>query len=181
MKNSSDPLSSIPANHLHTMRESFSVLDRSNTGAVTPADVATALSDLGLDSSSSTLATYFPPGTSSFNLGSYLGMLTHDLTRLSRPDELAAAFAAFDDDDSGQIDVHELREALLGTATEEGVMMNDSEVDAALEGFIGRRVLKKGQTGAGLGGKKEVFRYGDFTASIWGSGNANAEQQSVSN
>jgi hypothetical protein len=106
-------------------------------------------------------------------------MLTHDLTRLSRQDELAAAFSAFDDDDSGQIDVRELRDALLGTATDEGEMMTESEVDAALEGFVGRRVLKKGQTGGGLGGgKKEVFRYGDFTASVWG-GNANGEQQSI--
>lgn len=151
------------------MRESFAVLDRSNTGVVTPADVATALSDLGLDSSSQTLATYFPSGSSSLNLGAYLGILTEDLTRLSRPDELAAAFAAFDDDDSGQIDVNELREALLGTATEEGGMMSDAEVDAAFEGFLGRRVLKKGQTSGGLGGgKKEVFRYRDFTTSIWG-------------
>jgi Ca2+-binding EF-hand superfamily protein len=177
---SSDPLSSIPAHHLHTMRESFSVLDRFNNGQVMPADVATALSELGLDSSLSTLSTYFPPGTPSLNLGAYLGLLTRDLSHLSRQDELTAAFAAFDDDDSGQIDVAELRDALLTTPPESGKPLTEQEVDSVLEGFVGRRVLKKGQVNSGLGSKQEVFRYGDFTTSVWG-GNGNGAQQGVQN
>jgi Ca2+-binding EF-hand superfamily protein len=161
------------------MRESFSVLDRANNGNIAPADVATALSELGLDCSPPTMAEYFPPGTSSLNLGAYLNLLARDLARLSRQDELMAAFSAFDDDDSGQIDVAELRNAILNTAPENGQHLTAQDMDAALEGFIGRRVLKKGQVNPGLGGKKEVFRYPDFVAGIWG--NNGHGQQSVQN
>jgi Ca2+-binding EF-hand superfamily protein len=154
------------------MRESFSALDRTNAGTVSAGDVATALAELGLDASPRALAEYFPGGAApaQLNLGAYLALLSRDLARLSRRDELTAAFAAFDDDDSGQIDVAELREALLTTAPEAGPMLTEDEVDAVMDGFVGRRVLKKGQVHPGLGGKKEVFRYGDFTTGVWGGG-----------
>ena len=54
----------------------------------------------------------------------------------------------------------------------------EAEVDQMLEGYVGRRVLKKGQVHSGLGGKREVFRYEDFVAGIWG-GNANGQQENV--
>ena len=156
------------------MRESFSVLDRANAGQITPADVSSTLSELGLENSASTMSTYFPPGSSSLNLGSYLNLLARDLVRLSRQDELTGAFSAFDNDDSGQIDVMELKEALLNTAPETGTPLTAREIEDAMDGFVGLRVLKKGQINSSLGGKKEVFRYGDFTSSIWGTaGNGN--------
>jgi hypothetical protein len=85
-----------------------------------------------------------------------------------------AAFSAFDEDDSGQIDVGELRDALLSTAPEPGEggrMLSEREVDRVMDGFVGRRMFKKGAmaNNAGLGGKKEVFRYGDFVGGIWGA------------
>jgi Ca2+-binding EF-hand superfamily protein len=157
------------------MRESFAVLDRQNTGAVRAADVSQQLAELGLDTSSSSLSTYFPSGQNSINLSSYLQLLCGDLTALSRQEELLAAFSAFDEDDSGQIDVGELRDALLSTAPEPGEggrPLSEREVDRVMDGFVGRRMFKKGQMGnnAGLGGKKEVFRYGDFVSGIWGAG-----------
>jgi Ca2+-binding EF-hand superfamily protein len=164
-----DPLSSVPPNYLHTMRESFSVLDRSNSGQITKSDVSTTLSELGLDNSASTMSIYFPSGSSSLNLGAYLNLLSGDLARLSRQDELMAAFSAFDNDDSGQIDIAELKEALMTTAPESGAPLSEREIEEVMEGFVGRRVLKKGQINSNLGGKKEVFRYADFTSSIWGT------------
>lgn len=95
------------------------------------------------------------------------------MVRLSRQDELTAAFSAFDNDDSGQIDVAELKDALIHTASESGARLTEREIEDVMDGFVGRRVLKKGQINSGLGGKKEVFRYGDFTSSIWGTGNGN--------
>ena len=156
------------------MRESFSVLDRGNTGQVSKADVSNTLAELGLDNSSGAMSTYFPPGSTSLNLGAYLNLLASDLTRLSRQDELMAAFSAFDNDDSGQIDIGELKDALLNTAPESGSSLTEREIEEAMEGFVGRRVLKKGQVNSSLGGKKDVFRYGDFTSTIWGTaGNGN--------
>jgi Ca2+-binding EF-hand superfamily protein len=162
------------------MRESFAVLDRSNTGTITPADVAQQLSELGLDSSSSALSSYFSPGsTQSINLATYLNNLSSDLATLTRQDELMAAFSAFDEDDSGQIDVEELRDAVMHTLPEPGSgdrQLSESEIDRVMQGFVGRRAFKKGQVGnsSGLGGKKDVFRYGDFVAGIWGG---NGEMQ----
>ncbi|QDS71123.1 hypothetical protein FKW77_009773 [Venturia effusa] len=169
-----DPLSSIPPPHLHTMRESFAVLDRANSGSVTASDVSQQLAELGLDTSASALSQYFPPGQPSINLSSYLNLLCADLTALSRQEELLAAFSAFDEDDSGQIDVGELRDALLTTLPEPGEggrILSEREVDRVMDGFVGRRMFKKGAMGnnSGLGGKKEVFRYGDFVGGIWGA------------
>jgi len=164
------------------MRESFAVLDHKNHGVITPSDVSQQLAELGLDTSSSSLSTYFPPSQQSINLSSYLNLLCSDLTMLSRQEELLAAFSAFDEDDSGQIDVGELRDAVLSTmpeAGEGGRMLSEREVDRAMEGFVGRRMFKRGQAGnnAGLGNsKKEVFRYGDFVSGIWG-GNGEAAQK----
>jgi Ca2+-binding EF-hand superfamily protein len=186
--NSKDPFSSLPPQTLHTMRESFSVLDRSNSGNISTSDISHALSDLGLSSDPATLSTYFPSGSSqnNLNLAGYLSTLTRDFLRLSRREELLAAFSAFDTDDSGQIDVAELREALLTTPmlpedSQDGARaLSAQDINAAMDGFVGRRTLQKGQihaaSGGGLAGRNgkggDVFRYGDFATSVWGAGNA---------
>lgn len=185
-----DPLSKIPAHQLHSMRESFAVLDRSNNGTVTGPDVADMLSQLGLDSSPSALAAFFPASTAGggvttlpgggINLATYLNTLASSLAPLSDPQELLAAFSAFDDDDSGQVAVDELREALLNTAPEGGVArMTAREVDGVVDGFSGRRAFSKGMVGKGDVKRDEVFRYKEFVAGITGGAgpgaNANAE------
>ena len=76
-------------------------------------------------------------------------------------------------DDSGQIDVVELRKALLDTAPEPGeemIRLSEREVDNILGEFAGRRAF--GGKGTNVAkGKGEVFRYRDFMGSITG-GNA---------
>lgn len=161
------------------MRESFAVLDRSNTGNITAADLTHQLNELGLDSSSSSLSTYFPPGTTSLNLSSYLHLLCSDLTGLTDTRELMEAFSAFDVDDSGQIDVQELKDAVMSTMPEpgeDGRRLSEREVDMAMEGFIGRRAFRRGAVN-NTGGleKKLVFRYGDFVKGIWGAGGGEDE------
>ncbi|KAF2691724.1 hypothetical protein K458DRAFT_4610 [Lentithecium fluviatile CBS 122367] len=166
---SSDALSKIPPPLLHSMRESFSVLDRDNSGSVNSADVADMLSQLGLSATPSTLATYFPTGAQSINLATYLNTLSELLSGLSRPSELNAAFEAFDDGDDGQIDLGELKDALLHTAPEPGERkLTEREIDIIVDGFSGRRAFGKGGKGLGRG---EVFRYPEFVASVTGGGN----------
>jgi hypothetical protein len=101
------------------MRESFSVMDRDNDGHVNSADVADMLSQLGLSATPSTLASYFN-GAQSINLATFLNTLSDLLAGLSRSSELSAAFEAFDDGDDGQINLEELKDALLHTAPEPG-------------------------------------------------------------
>lgn len=125
------------------------------------------LSQLGLSATPSMLATYFE-GAKSINLATYLNTLSDLLSGLSHPSELNAAFEAFDDGDDGQIDLGELKDALLHTAPEPGERkLTEREIDMVVEGFSGRRAFGKGGKGLGRG---EVFRYQEFVASITGGG-----------
>lgn len=163
----SDALSKLPPPLLHSMRESFSVMDRDDDGHVNAADVADMLSQLGLSATPSTLAAYFN-GAPSINLATYLNTLSDLLGGLSRPNELSAAFEAFDDGDDGQIDLAELKDALLHTAPDAGEhRLTEREIDMVVEGFSGRRAFGKGGKGLGRG---EVFRYQEFMASLTGGG-----------
>lgn len=160
-----DALAALPPALLHSLRESFSVLDRSNRGTVTRDDVAATLAELGLSSNSADLAAFFPHsgGAQSLNISAYLQTAAAGLQLLDRPDELLAAFAAFDSDDSGQINGAELRDALLGLAPEPGERrLTASEVDSVLSGFTARR-----REGRALG-KGEVFRYQEFVNACHG-------------
>ncbi len=88
-----------------------------------------------------------------------------------------SAFSAFDDDDSGQIDLAELRDALLHTAPEPGEKpLTAAEIDKVMNGFTGRRAFSKSKAG-GLGKRGEVFRYQDFVNSVVG-GNGGGDQAS---
>ncbi|KAM3415405.1 hypothetical protein BST61_g8931 [Cercospora zeina] len=165
--------SHLPQPLLHSMRESFEVLDSNNTGAINSAAVADMLAQLGLDNNPSALKDFFPPnGPAQLNLARYLDILSAPLSELSEPDEIRAAFEAFDIDDSGQIDVDALRHALLHTAPQPGedqIRLSEREVVSILSDFTGRRAF--GTKGITAGhAKGEVFRYRDFMASISGGG-----------
>ncbi|CAK1354742.1 unnamed protein product [Cercospora beticola] len=163
----------LPQPLLHSMRESFEVLDSNNTGAINSAAVADMLAQLGLDNNASALKDFFPPhGPAQLNLARYLDILSGPLSELSEPDELRAAFEAFDIDDSGQIDVNVLRDALLHTAPQPGEdqsRLSEREVSSILGEFTGRRAFGTKGINAGQA-KGEVFRYRDFMASVSGGG-----------
>ncbi|KAI4850378.1 EF-hand [Aureobasidium sp. EXF-8845] len=178
--------SHLPQSLLRSMRESFEVLDNSNTGAITSASVADMLQQMGMDSSPKAVSAFFPPGTpSTISLGRFLDLISAPLSEISEPSELAAAFAAFDVDDSGQIDKHELKDALLNTAPEPGAedfRLSDHEVDAIMSQFSSRRAFgAKGVFGKELAGgdrkRGEVFRYRDFISNISGNGGAEGAEQ----
>jgi len=90
---------------------------------------------------------------------------------LSPSNELLSAFSAFDDDDSGQIDFAELKDALVNTAPEPGERsLSAADVDRAVSGFTGRRAFNRNMT-AQLGAKRgDVFKYPEFVNSISASG-----------
>lgn len=112
---------------------------------------------------------FFPPGAAqTIPLPTFLTSIAELLSSLSPPEELLSAFSAFDDDDSGQIDVKELRDALLQTAPEPGVEpLNDREVDKVINMFSARRAFGK-NTAGGLGKRGEVFKYQEFVGSVAG-------------
>jgi Ca2+-binding EF-hand superfamily protein len=178
--------SHLPQSLLRSMRESFEVLDNSNTGAITSASVADMLQQMGMDSSPRAVSAFFPPNTpSTISLGRFLDLISAPLAEISEPSELAAAFAAFDVDDSGQIDKHELKDALLNTAPEPGCedfRLSDQEVDAIMSQFSSRRAFgAKGVFGKELAGgdrkRGEVFRYRDFISNISGNGGSEGTEQ----
>ena len=62
----------------------------------------------------------------------------------------------------------DLRDALLHTSPEAGERaMTEREVEQVLGGFKGRRTFDRKGTGLGRG---EVFRYGEFVGSVFGTG-----------
>ena len=133
------------------------------------------LAQLGLDNNPSALKDFFPPsGPAQLNLARYLDILSGPLGELSEADELQAAFEAFDVDDSGQVDIAVLRDALLHTAPQPGedmVRLSEREVDGILGEFAGRRAF--GSKGVNAGKTKgEVFRYRDFMANVSAGGGA---------
>ena len=165
---------SLPPPLLHALRSSFEILDPSATGHITPSTLPETLEQIGLPApnSSQLLAHFPPPHQSGLNLATYLDTLSSPLAQLSPPEELLAAFAAFDIDDSGQIDARELREALLKTGPEPGeedYRMSEHDIDSVLGEFVGRRAFgAKGLNAAK--GKGVVFRYRDFMGNLSGGG-----------
>ena len=98
------------------------------------------------------------------------------LASLSPPAELLSAFSAFDEDDSGQVDLVELRDALLHTAPDPGERpLTEREIDRVMSGFTGRRAFGK-HTGGGMGKRGEVFKYQEFVASVAG-GSADGKEK----
>ncbi|RMZ78101.1 hypothetical protein DV737_g4048, partial [Chaetothyriales sp. CBS 132003] len=158
--------------------KSFAVLDPNSTGLITASSVAETLQSLGLQENN--LAQFFPPGQpQQLNLPQYLNQLADILVGLSPEQELLNAFSAFDNDDSGQIEVSELKAGLLGTVPDLGERsLTERDIDRATDGFTGRRMLGRqtidipGVRSFGIPHKRktngDVFRYREFVANLTG-------------
>ncbi|KAJ4416125.1 hypothetical protein N0V85_002418 [Neurospora sp. IMI 360204] len=175
-------MSQLQPSQVRTLREGFQILDRDSDGVVVREDVIDMLNQLGLPNNASDVSQFFPPnGPQSMTMAVFLNSIATALSSLSPSGELLSAFSAFDDDDSGQIDVAELRDALLNTAPEPGERpLTSLEVDKVMAGFTGRRAFaQNSQRTTGLGGvggggankRGEVFRYQEFVKLIQGTGN----------
>lgn len=175
-----DAISKLPAPQVRELRESFQTLDRDNDGLVNRDDVVDILNNLGQPSSATDVSPFFPPGApQTMPLPVYLSTLATLLAPLSSEQELLNTFSAFDDHDSGEIDVTELKDALLNTAPDPGVRsLSEKELDEVLGGFFGRKAFGKssgnfggsglGQSNAGVSSKGEVFKYRDWVSGIMG-------------
>ncbi|KAL9006005.1 MAG: hypothetical protein Q9188_001239 [Gyalolechia gomerana] len=170
-----DALAKLPPAQVREMREGFQILDRDNDGTVNRDDVVDMLTNLGQDSSLSAVSQFFPPGQpQTINMPMFLNTLSTLLAPFSSYQELMNAFAAFDEDDSGQIDVKELRDALIHTSPEAGERpMTEREIDEVVSGFTGRRAFGKGM---GQGGRGDVFRYPELVGSIMGGGETKQQE-----
>lgn len=103
------------------------------------------------------------------NFPTFLNTLSSLLAPISSRQELVNALAAFDEDDSGQIDVEDLREALVNTPPDAGVNpLSAREIDEVLSGFTGRRAFG-GRSTKTSGKRGEVFRYHELVNSIMGT------------
>ncbi|CAH0016466.1 unnamed protein product [Clonostachys rhizophaga] len=164
-------LSQLQPAQVTMLRDSFQILDRDCDGIVNREDVADMLHQLGLPSNPSDVSHFFPPSQpQTIALAAFLNSLADKLAALSASSELMSAFSAFDEDDSGQVDLADLRDALLNTAPEPGERpLTAAEVDKVINGFTGRRAFNKNMN-AQLGAKRgDVFRYQEFVNSIMGS------------
>ncbi|KAI5280589.1 hypothetical protein KEM52_004096 [Ascosphaera acerosa] len=189
-----DAVARLPPAQVRELRESFQVLDRDNDGTITREDVAEMLISLGLDASRATTDAYFAgtgagtgagAGSETVNLPSYLHHLAGLLEPFSAREELLNAFSAFDEDDSGQVDLDELKAALLDPALVAGSagaggdpagrLATAKDIEECVRGFTARRVFdakgggKGGAHGQWSGGRRpDVLRYHDLVANIAG-------------
>lgn len=174
----SNALSKLQPAQVRELRECFQILDRDSDGVVDADDVRDMLNQLGLPSSDRDVEQFFTSGGTGAGgqkstMAVFLTQISTLLATLSPSAELLNAFSAFDDDDSGQVDLAELRDALLHTIPDQGEQaLTPSEVDRVLGGFSGRRAFGKTM----MGGKRgEVFKYQEFVNSIAG-GKSNGVQ-----
>lgn len=170
-------LSKLQLAQVRELREGFQLLDRDSDGLVGREDIIDMLTQLGLPSGSSDISPFFPPGSSqTINLPTYLNSIATLLASLSPPTELMSAFAAFDEDDSGQVDLVELRDALLNTAPDAGEQpLTATEVDTVMAKYTSRRAF--GRSMAGMGKRGEVFKYQEFVGSLAGGSNISKEEK----
>ncbi|KAH7354303.1 hypothetical protein B0T11DRAFT_342414 [Plectosphaerella cucumerina] len=168
-------LSQLQPPQVRMLREGFEILDRDSDGVINREDVAEMLTQLGLPANASDVSKFFPPSApQTTTMAAFLNSLASMLAALSPQVELISAFSAFDDDDSGEIDLNELRDALLKTTPEPGERaLTPAEVDKVIEGFTGRKAFNKSMQG-GLGKRGEVFRYQEFVNSVM-SANTHSE------
>ena len=112
-------------------------------------------------------------------LAAFLNSVATSLAALSQSSELLSAFSAFDEDDNGQIDVAELRDALLNTVPEAGERpLTSAEIDKVMNGYVGRKAFSKAKSGGMLGKRGEVFRYREFVGSLGGGTNGSEQGSS---
>ncbi|KAH8793937.1 hypothetical protein BGZ57DRAFT_947608 [Hyaloscypha finlandica] len=170
-------LSKLQPAQVRELREGFQTLDRDSDGKVGRDDVADMLTQLGLSANASDITAFFPPSTpQTVTLPAYLNSLAGLLAALSPSSELLSAFSAFDEDDSGQVDLAELRDALLHTAPEPGEkLLTEREIDKVMNGFTGRRAFGK-HTGGGMGKRGEVFKYQEFVAGVAGGASVDGKE-----
>ena len=127
---------------------------------------------VGLDTSAGSIAPYFPASLPHpIPLPVYLSQLSSLLAPISPSQELLAALSAFDDDDSGQIDIAELVQAVTGSRPEDGGRsLSQKDVESIMEGFTGRRAFSAfGQSTNKNRG--DVFRYRDWVSGLGAAGN----------
>ena len=106
------------------------MIDTDSDGLITPSDLTTMLTNLGLPSTQATLQSYFKPGSQGVNFTQFLTMFGEHLAELDDERVLMEAFECFDEKDVGKIDAQELRFWL----SQVGDKMSDREIDRLLSG-----------------------------------------------
>ncbi|KAH6681927.1 hypothetical protein B0J14DRAFT_695410 [Halenospora varia] len=174
----SNALSRLQPSQVRELREGFQILDRDTDGQVGRDDVADMLTQLGLSANTSDVTAFFPPSApQTVTLPAYLNSLAGLLAALSPSQELLNAFSAFDEDDSGQVDVSELRDALLHTSPDPGEKpLTEREIDRIMSGFTGRRAFSK-NSNVGIGKRGEVFKYQEFVSSVAGGASIDGKEK----
>ncbi|KAK9352541.1 hypothetical protein V1523DRAFT_413633 [Lipomyces doorenjongii] len=120
----------ISQSQISQIKESFTMLDNDRDSIVSSADLEQMLTSLGQYPSSQTISDMMARMPSPLQFPSYLTAMSSILCQFSSKEELMNAFSAFDDDDSGQADIQELRDALI----EAGVSAED--IDKCFKPYV---------------------------------------------
>ncbi|KAK9451844.1 uncharacterized protein V1518DRAFT_409699 [Limtongia smithiae] len=115
---------------IHQIKQSFTMLDNDRDGIISRTDLQNMLTSLRQQPDPQTIDKMMTqiPGPIQFPV--YLTAMSSILSRFSSKEDLVNAFSAFDNDDNGQADAQELREALI----ENGV--SATAIDACFKPYL---------------------------------------------
>ncbi|KAK9458819.1 EF-hand [Lipomyces oligophaga] len=104
----------VTQSQINQIKESFTMLDGDRDGVISRGDLEQMLSSLGQIPSSATIDKMMSNMPTPLQFPTYLTTMSSILARFSNnKEELIKAFSAFDDDDCGQADAEDLKEALI--------------------------------------------------------------------
>ena len=102
-------------------KEAFNMIDTDSDGLISPSDIATMLSNLGINSSSSSSQDYIKPGSAGVNFTQFLTMFGEHLAELDDQTVLMEAFECFSrprsDEESTKVCIYAVRDGCENAAT----------------------------------------------------------------
>lgn len=112
-------------------KESFHLLDKDGDGQISHADLSAMLTSLGTPKSDAEISAMLQELPNPLNFAAYFTAMTSLLVDTSSRDELIHALATFDEDETGKINIKELKESLCSGKD----ALTEQQVDSIVKPF----------------------------------------------
>ncbi|CCJ29537.1 unnamed protein product [Pneumocystis jirovecii] len=132
MRSTSGVFAQLTSAQINELKESFTLLDKNGNGVIEKEDLQAMLISLGQDSSTSDISYMLSLMPSPLNFAAYLTFFSTHLSAISPREEIIDAFRTFDENNSGKVNLNELKDALMTM----GSRMSEEQVNNALKRFV---------------------------------------------
>ncbi|KTW27625.1 hypothetical protein T552_02067 [Pneumocystis carinii B80] len=131
-RSSSGVFTQLTSAQINEFKESFTLLDKDGNGIITKEDLEAMFVSLGQNPTSSDLSYMLSLMPSPLNFATYLTFFSMHLSEISQREDIIKAFQTFDEDNSGKVNLYDLKDALMTM----GSRMSEQQVDNALKRFV---------------------------------------------